>query len=208
MIHKELTHTHTHRQIDIHSHLMFPLPAINEKIPEGSPRPSQQAAWEGVTRTSWAGELFIKHRVPLWSSGSVLDHRSLPSVFETQHGHIWTSFHLWLRLITFGCHLVHLAYCVYKSGHKTSSSSLIKHISHIRLCGFVFGLNYLEIVLSLVINNSVYLFRCYSPIITFHKIKLLLCWKGEYQKLNAYTEDISMFNVNFNMHTCGWGTKM
>ena len=57
---------------------------------------------------------------PSWSSGSVLDHRSLPSVFESRRGHIWRLFRLSLHLITFGSRSAHLAYLVHKSGHKTS----------------------------------------------------------------------------------------
>ena len=57
---------------------------------------------------------------PPWSSGSVLDHRSLPPVFESRRGHIWRLFRLWLRLITFGGRSAHLAYFVHKSGRKTS----------------------------------------------------------------------------------------
>jgi len=57
---------------------------------------------------------------PPWSSGSVLDHRSLPPVFESRRGHIWRSFYLSLRLITFGGRSAHLAYLVHKSGRETS----------------------------------------------------------------------------------------
>ena len=57
---------------------------------------------------------------PLWSSGSVLDHRSLPPVFESRRGHIWRLFRLSLRLITFGGRSAHLPYLVHKSGRKTS----------------------------------------------------------------------------------------
>ena len=57
---------------------------------------------------------------PPWSSGSVLDHRSLPPVFRSWRVHIWRVFHLWLRFITFGGRLTHLAYHVHKSGRKTS----------------------------------------------------------------------------------------
>ena len=39
---------------------------------------------------------------PPWSSGSVLDHRLLPPVFESRRGHIWRLFRLSLRLIAFG----------------------------------------------------------------------------------------------------------
>jgi len=56
----------------------------------------------------------------LSSNGSVLDHRSLPPVFESRREHIWRMFHLWLRFITFGGHSAHLAYRVYKSGPRTS----------------------------------------------------------------------------------------
>ena len=54
------------------------------------------------------------------SSGSVLDHRSLLSVFESRRRHIWRWFHLWLRFISFGGHSAHLAYHVPKSGRNTS----------------------------------------------------------------------------------------
>ena len=57
---------------------------------------------------------------PPWSSGSVLDYRSLPPVFESRRGHIWRLFRLSLRLITFGGRSAHLAYLVHKSGRKTS----------------------------------------------------------------------------------------
>ena len=38
---------------------------------------------------------------PPWSNGYVLDHRTLPPVFESRRAHIWRVFHLWLRFITF-----------------------------------------------------------------------------------------------------------
>ena len=57
---------------------------------------------------------------PPWSSDSVLDHRSLPPVFESRCGHIWRLFHLWLRFITVGGHSAHLSCHVDKSGRKTS----------------------------------------------------------------------------------------
>jgi len=63
-------------------------------------------------------------KAPPWSSGSVLDHRSLPPVFESRRGHIWRLFRLWLRLITFGGRSAHLAYHVHKSGRKTSINSI------------------------------------------------------------------------------------
>ena len=61
----------------------------------------------------------IALRVPQWSNSSVLDHRSLPPVFESRRGHIWWMFHLWICLITFGGRSAHLTYHVHKSGHKT-----------------------------------------------------------------------------------------
>ena len=54
-----------------------------------------------------------------FSTGSVLNHISLPSVFEPQRRHIWKLFHLWLRLITFEGRSAHFAYQVHKRGHKT-----------------------------------------------------------------------------------------
>jgi len=41
----------------------------------------------------------LGHRAPPWSSGSVLDHRSLPPGFEFRRGHIWRLFHLWPSFI-------------------------------------------------------------------------------------------------------------
>ena len=67
---------------------------------------------------------------PPWSSGSVLDHRSLPHVFESRRGHIWRLFRLLLRLTTFGGRSAHLAYFVHKSGRKTS----IIIIPHFYIC--------------------------------------------------------------------------
>jgi len=58
--------------------------------------------------------------VPPWSNNSLLDHRSLPPVFESRHGHIWRVFHLWACFITFEGRSAHLAYHVHKSGRKTS----------------------------------------------------------------------------------------
>jgi len=66
---------------------------------------------------------------PPWSNGNVLDHRSLPPVFEFQHGHIWRLFHLWLRLITFRGRSAHLAYHVHKSGHETSIIIIIYQLN-------------------------------------------------------------------------------
>ena len=60
-------------------------------------------------------------RAPPWSSGNVLDHRSLPPVFESRSGHIWRLFRLLLRLITLGGRSAHLASLVHKSGRKTST---------------------------------------------------------------------------------------
>ena len=57
---------------------------------------------------------------PPWSSGSVLDHRSLPPVFESRREYFWRLFRLSLRLVTFGGSSAHLAYLVHKSGRKTS----------------------------------------------------------------------------------------
>jgi len=60
--------------------------------------------------------------IQVWSSGSMFDHRSLPPVFESQCGHIWRLFCLWLCFITFGGRSAHLAYHVQKSGHQSSTS--------------------------------------------------------------------------------------
>ena len=72
-----------------------------------------------------------------WSSGSVLDHMSVPPVFESRLAHIWRLFRLSLRLIAYLVHKsgrqtsiiiiitfrgrsAHLSYHVHKSGCKTS----------------------------------------------------------------------------------------
>ena len=78
-------------------------------------------------------------RAPPWSSGSVLDHRSLPPVFESRRGHIWRLFRLSLSLIAFGSRSAHLAYRVHKSGRKTSiiiSQSLLVYFSIFRCLRF------------------------------------------------------------------------
>ena len=72
---------------------------------------------EAITRTK------PKRGVPPWSNNSLLNHRSLPPVFESRHRHIWRVFYLWLRFITFGGHSAHLAYHVQKNGPKTCQSS-------------------------------------------------------------------------------------
>ena len=88
-----------------------------------------------------------------WSSSSVLDHRSLPLVFESRRGHSWRLFHLWFRLTTFGGCLAHLAYHVHNSGRKTSIIIIIiyhhHHNNH--------QLNY---------HYSVYYLMCYTRITT------------------------------------------
>ena len=52
--------------------------------------------------------------------GSVLDHRSLPSEFESRRGRIWRLFHLRSRFIAFGGRSAHLSYHVPNSCRKTS----------------------------------------------------------------------------------------
>ena len=64
-----------------------------------------------------------------WYNGSVLDHTSLPPVFESRHGHIWRMFHLWLRFTTFGGRSAHLAYHVHRSGRKTPIIIILHLIS-------------------------------------------------------------------------------
>ena len=54
------------------------------------------------------------------SSGSELDHRSLPPEFERRRGHILRVCHLWLRFISFKCCPANLGARVHKSGRKTS----------------------------------------------------------------------------------------
>jgi len=68
-----------------------------------------------------------------WSSCSLLDHRSLPPVFKYRRGHIWGSFHPWLRFITYGSRSAHLAYHAHKSGHKTSIIIIFAWSKHLRI---------------------------------------------------------------------------
>ena len=68
---------------------------------------------------------------PPWSSGSLLDHRSLPPVFESRRGHIWRLFGLSRRLITFEGRSAHLAYLVHKNGRKTTIIIINHHHEHI-----------------------------------------------------------------------------
>ena len=77
---------------------------------------------------------------PPWSSGSVLDHRSLRRVFESWRGHIWRLFHIWLRLITFGGRSAHLAYHVHKSGRKTPIIIILEYMIRRQ----IFSLKYLH----------------------------------------------------------------
>jgi len=81
-------------------------------------------------------------RAPPWSSGSVLDHRSLPLVFESQRGHISRLFHLWLRFITYEGRSAHLVYHVHKSGCKTPIiTEYSMHICQLFLIGYSFRSN-------------------------------------------------------------------
>ena len=61
----------------------------------------------------------LKH--PHCLPGSVGSHRSQPTEFKSQHGHVWRVFPISLHLITVGTPLAHLPYFVHKSGHKTSN---------------------------------------------------------------------------------------
>ena len=90
------------------------------------------------------GTIFLAHR----SSGSALDHRSLPPVFESRRGHIWRLFRLSLRLITFGGRSAHLAYLVHKSGRKTSI--IIIHRTRQIAVSVVYTINILPLLLLLL----------------------------------------------------------
>ena len=94
--------------------------------------------------------------------GSTLDHRSLPREFKSRHGHLWRVFHLWVRFITFGSCSTHLAYHVYKSGHKTSIiiihnvGTAIININAQSIClEFVFSRWYIVQVLTFLWSCSV-----------------------------------------------------
>ena len=63
----------------------------------------------------------FKHiKASFWSSSSVLDHRSLPPVFESRRGQTWRLFLFLLHFIIFGGRSAHLAYHMHKSGGKTA----------------------------------------------------------------------------------------
>ena len=107
--------------------------------PVNSPRSEMQNGKEehhqvvmSLTQSEWkvSSLAFESFRVPPWSSSSVLNHRSLPPVFEFRRGHIWRLFHLWLCFITFRGRSAHLAYHVHKSGRKTSIIALQSFINH------------------------------------------------------------------------------
>jgi len=99
---------------------------------------------------------------PPWSSGSVLDHRLLPPVFESQRGNIWRLFHLWLRFITFGGHSAQLAYHVHKSGRKTSIIIINHHNSKVLAssakCQFTFIIR--KLVYNKLYTTKTCLIRC------------------------------------------------
>ena len=99
--------------------------------------------------------ILVQHATgaPPWSSGSVLDHRSLPPVFKSWRGHIWRLFRLSLRLITFGGRSAHLAYLVHKSGRKTSiiinqSIIIIQHATPRPPSGLAIVMHILMLVVS------------------------------------------------------------
>jgi len=101
-------------------------------------------------------QLFVG--APPWSSGSVLDHRSLPPVFESRSGHIWRLFHPWLRFIIFGGRSAHLAYHVHKSGRKTPIiiiifSYLWYGLESIHLCDYIVIYTYTLIFAKLFKGN-------------------------------------------------------
>ena len=96
---------------------------------------------------------------PPWSSGSVLDYRSLPPVFKSQRGHILRLFCLSLRLITFGGRSPHLAYLVHKSGRKTSIIIIVSNTNINFICIIIIILITVKVVLApivvvFVINKS------------------------------------------------------
>ena len=93
---------------------------------------------------------------PPWSSGSVLDHRSLPPV----RGHIWRLFRLSLRLIIFRGRSAHLAYLVHKSGRKTSiiNQSTRKDLNYLNTNCRMYDMHFTEMEF---MNQTTYL-ECYS----------------------------------------------
>jgi len=109
-------------------------------------------------RTFVRRTLNSEERAPPWSSGSVLDHRSLPPVFESRRGHIRRLFRLSLRLITFGGRSAHLVYQVHKSGRKTSIIIIIIIIiSTVKIVVFFFWISCVPLAPAYVVLLTCYL---------------------------------------------------
>ena len=98
--------------------------------------------------------LYYDFGVPPWSSGSVLDHSSLPPVFESRRGHIWRLFRLSLRLITFGGRSAHLAYLVHKSGSKTSIIILYYDFAYFPSYHWQYGVYLVQLSVSWWVTSS------------------------------------------------------
>ena len=99
---------------------------------------------------------------------SVLDHRSLPSVFEYRRGYIWRLFHLCVHFITFEGRSVHLAYHVHKCGHKTSTLIII--IISDTYLGFSYAITYLFWSISFLCDNlkrKMYISYYNNPILSY-----------------------------------------
>ena len=141
--------------------------------------------------SSWEAIFSLPIRAPPWSSGSVLDHRSLPPVFESQRGHIWRLFRLSLRLITFGSRSAHLAYLVHKSGRKTSIISLpiMPQLNH----KFTELANVRSVIMTRVYNTTNK--RSYT---NFHYNDVIALTLALWQWCTLYNDHILTFRTCFN----------
>ena len=79
---------------------MLRLFAWSNMAPRTTPTNTPRNVWK--RRMSLSKAKLHRIRSQQWSYGSVLDHRSLPSVFESLRAHIWRAFDLRLCFVTFG----------------------------------------------------------------------------------------------------------
>jgi len=113
-------------------------------------------------------------RATPWSGGSVLEHRSLPSVFESRRGDIWRLFHLWLLFTVFRGRSAHLAYHMHKSGIKTPNIIFIHCIQMIQQVP--------------VMNFSI---RLFQSMLSCHRL---------YFFLNMFSSTSIIISINLPLH--------
>ena len=125
----------------------------------------------------------------------MLDHRSLPPVFESRRGHIWRLFHLSLHLITFGGRSAHLVYLVHKSGHKTSII-IINQLCH----------NLLSVSVSL--GSPIVIYTRYSIISTSYKQITHQLLSIYHSQMGVLGNRIQEGDVILSNHPCAGGSHL